>query len=64
MQINIREFKSVDSLNEFLSNIKDEDVINIETKNIEVSEYFEEWGSCCGYKTKTVTIYKLIYKEV
>lgn len=63
MKLNTCEFKSLDSLNEFLSNIKDENVINVETKDVKVSEYFEEWGSCCGYKTKTVTIYRLIYKE-
>ncbi len=63
MKVNTCEFESLDSLNEFLSDIKDENVINIETKDVKVSEYFEEWGSCCGYKTKNVTIYKLIYKE-
>lgn len=63
MKVNICEFKSLDSLNEFLSDIKDEHVINIETKDVEVLEYFEEYGSCCGYKTKIVTIYRLIYKE-
>lgn len=63
MKINTCEFKSLDSLNEFLSNIKEENVINIETKDVKTLEYFEEWGSCCGYKTKTVKIYRLIYKE-
>ncbi len=63
MKVNIREFKSLDSLNEFLFNLKDEDVINIETKDVKISEYFEEWSHRFGYKTKNVTIYRLIYKE-